>query len=33
VAVPPGGPDEVREAINGPIERLLAPVIRPPDPV
>jgi multicomponent Na+:H+ antiporter subunit E len=32
VAVPPGGPDEVREAINGPIERLLAPVIRPPDP-
>ncbi|MEA2300020.1 MAG: multicomponent Na+:H+ antiporter subunit [Solirubrobacteraceae bacterium] len=32
VAVPPGGPDEIREAINGPIERLLAPVIRPPDP-
>jgi multicomponent Na+:H+ antiporter subunit E len=32
VVVPPGGPDEVREAINGPIERLLVRVIGPPDP-
>jgi multicomponent Na+:H+ antiporter subunit E len=27
VSVPEGGPDEVREAINGPVERLLAPIV------
>jgi multicomponent Na+:H+ antiporter subunit E len=32
VVVPPGGPDEVRAAINGPIERLLAPLVGPEDP-
>ncbi len=28
VVVPAGGPAQAREAINGPIERLLAPIVR-----
>ncbi len=28
VAVPPGGPDERRAAVNGPVERLIEPLVR-----